>query len=48
MVARCILHLAVRFGGATEVWIVLSLMGYAAAFGEAVIIVSLMHALRSP
>jgi len=46
MATACVLHLVVWFVGATEVWIVLSFMGYAASFGEAVIIESLMHAVR--
>jgi putative membrane protein len=41
-----IVHLAVWCFGAIEVWIVLSFMGYAAGYGEAVIIESLMHAVR--
>jgi putative membrane protein len=39
-------HLAGWFVGATEVWVVLNFMGYAIDFGDAVIIESLMHAVR--
>jgi len=39
-------HLAVWFVGATEVWVVLFFMGYAITFEQAVIIESLMHAVR--
>ena len=39
-------HLAGWFVGATEVWIVLNFMGYPIDFGDAVIIESLMHAVR--
>ena len=39
-------HLAVWFLGATEVWIVLHFMGYPISYEHAVIIESLMHAVR--
>jgi putative membrane protein len=39
-------HLAVWFVGAIEVWVVLKFMGYQVDFGDAVIIESLMHAVR--
>ena len=39
-------HLAGWFVGATEVWIVLNFMGYQIDYGDAVIIESLMHAVR--
>jgi putative membrane protein len=39
-------HLAMWFFGATEVWIVLRFMGYPIDFGDAVVIESLMHAVR--
>jgi putative membrane protein len=39
-------HLGVWFVGATEVWIVLQFMGYPIDYGDAVIIESLMHAVR--
>jgi putative membrane protein len=39
-------HLAGWFIGATEVWVVLNFMGYQVDFGDAVIIESLMHAVR--
>jgi putative membrane protein len=39
-------HLAGWFVGAIEVWIVLNAMGYPIDFGDAVIIESLMHAVR--
>lgn len=39
-------HLAVWFIGATEVWVVLLFMGYPVTFEQAVIIESLMHAVR--
>jgi putative membrane protein len=39
-------HLAVWFVGATEVWIVLHFMGYPITYGHAVIVESLMHAVR--
>jgi putative membrane protein len=39
-------HLAGWFVGALEVWVVLKFMGYAVDFGDAVIIESLMHAVR--
>src|SRR5262249_59819301 len=46
MARASLLHLAVWFFGATEVWIALHFMGYPATFGEAVVIESLMHAVR--
>jgi putative membrane protein len=39
-------HLAGWFIGATEVWVVLKFMGYQIDYGDAVIIESLMHAVR--
>ena len=39
-------HLAGWFVGAIEVWVVLNFMGYQVDFGDAVIIESLMHAVR--
>jgi putative membrane protein len=39
-------HLAAWFIGALEVWIVLQFMGYPVSFEQAVIIESLMHAVR--
>ena len=39
-------HLAGWFIGAIEVWVVLNFMGYQVDFGDAVIIESLMHAVR--
>ncbi len=39
-------HLAGWFVGAIEVWVVLKFMGYEIDFGDAVIIESLMHAVR--
>jgi putative membrane protein len=39
-------HLAVWFVGALEVWVVLNFMGYPITFAQAVIIESLMHAVR--
>jgi putative membrane protein len=39
-------HLAGWFVGAIEVWVVLKFMGYHLDFGDAVIIESLMHAVR--
>jgi putative membrane protein len=39
-------HLAVWFVGAIEVWIVLHFMGYPVTFEQAVIVESLMHAVR--
>jgi putative membrane protein len=39
-------HLAVWFLGATEVWLVLNFMGYPIGFEQAVIIESLLHAVR--
>ena len=39
-------HLAGWFIGAIEVWVVLNFMGYPVDFGDAVIIESLMHAVR--
>ena len=39
-------HLAGWFVGAIEVWVVLNFMGYQIDFGDAVIIESLMHAVR--
>jgi putative membrane protein len=39
-------HLAGWFVGAVEVWLVLNAMGYAIDYGDAVIIESLMHAVR--
>jgi putative membrane protein len=39
-------HLAGWFVGAIEVWVVLKFMGYHIDFGDAVIIESLMHAVR--
>ncbi len=39
-------HLAGWFVGAIEVWVVLKFMGYQLDFGDAVIIESLMHAVR--
>ena len=39
-------HLAGWFIGAIEVWVVLNFMGYQLDFGDAVIIESLMHAVR--
>jgi putative membrane protein len=39
-------HLAGWFIGAIEVWVVLKFMGYQVDFGDAVIIESLMHAVR--
>jgi putative membrane protein len=39
-------HLAGWFVGATEVWIVLKFMGYPIDYGDAVIVESLMHAVR--
>ena len=39
-------HLAGWFVGAIEVWIVLNFMGYSIDYGDAVIIESLMHAVR--
>ena len=39
-------HLAGWFVGAIEVWVVLKFMGYQVDFGDAVIIESLMHAVR--
>ena len=39
-------HLAGWFVGAIEVWVVLNFMGYPIDFGDAVIIESLMHAVR--
>jgi putative membrane protein len=41
-----VLHLAVWFLGAAEVWIVLHFMGYPITFADAVIIESLLHAVR--
>jgi len=46
LVLASLLDLASWFVGAIEVWIVLSFMGYAVTYGEAVIIESLMHAAR--
>ena len=39
-------HLAGWFVGAIEVWVVLNFMGYQIDYGDAVIIESLMHAVR--
>jgi len=39
-------HLAMWFFGALEVWVVLSFMGFPVTFAEAVVIESLMHAVR--
>jgi putative membrane protein len=39
-------HLAVWFFGAIEVWVVLRFMGYPVTYEQAVIIESLMHAMR--
>ena len=39
-------HLGGWFVGALEVWVVLRFMGYAIDFGDAVLIESLMHAVR--
>jgi putative membrane protein len=41
-----ICHLGGWFVGALEVWIVLTFMGYSIDFGDAVLIESLMHAVR--
>jgi putative membrane protein len=46
LVSSFVWHLAVWFLGATEVWIVLLFMGYPVSFEQAVIIESLMHAVR--
>ena len=46
LITSFIWHLAVWFVGATEVWVVLLFMGYPVTFEQAVIIESLMHAVR--
>ena len=46
LAAGFLLHLAGWFLGAIEVWIVLHFMGYPVSFEQAVIIESLMHAVR--
>ena len=46
IVRSSVWHLAVWFVGATEVWVVLNFMGYPITFAQAVVIESLMHAVR--
>jgi len=46
LVRSAILHQAVWFFGAIEVWIVFHFMGYPIDYGDAVIIEALMHAVR--
>lgn len=46
LIRSVVWHLAGWFVGAIEVWIVLKFMGYQVDFGDAVIIESLMHAVR--
>ena len=46
LLRSAIVHQAVWFVGALEVWIVLRFMGYPIDYGDAVVIESLMHAVR--
>jgi putative membrane protein len=46
LVRSAILHQAVWFFGAIEVWIVVRFMGYPIDYGDAVVIEALMHAVR--
>jgi putative membrane protein len=46
LVRSAILHQAVWFFGAIEVWIVFRFMGYPIDYGDAVVIEALMHAVR--
>jgi putative membrane protein len=46
LIRSVVWHLAGWFVGAIEVWVVLKFMGYQVDFGDAVIIESLMHAVR--
>ncbi len=46
LIQSVIWHLGGWFVGALEVWIVLTFMGYSIDFGDAVLIESLMHAVR--
>ena len=46
LIRSVVWHLAGWFVGAIEVWVVLNFMGYQIDFGDAVIIESLMHAVR--
>jgi len=46
LVRSIILHQAVWFFGAIEVWIVFRFMGYPIDYGDAVVIEALMHAVR--
>jgi putative membrane protein len=46
LIQSVVWHLGGWFVGALEVWIVLTFMGYSIDFGDAVLIESLMHAVR--
>jgi putative membrane protein len=46
LIQSVVWHLGGWFVGATEVWLVLTFMGYSIDFGDAVLIESLMHAVR--
>lgn len=46
LIRSVIVHQAVWFFGAIEVWIVFRFMGYSVDYGDAVVIESLMHAVR--
>lgn len=46
LISGTLCHLAGWFIGALEVWVVLRVMGYDIDFGDAVLIESLMHAIR--
>jgi len=46
LIQSIIWHLGGWFVGAIEVWVVLTFMGYSIDFGDAVLIESLMHAVR--
>ena len=47
LIRSVVWHLAGWFVGAIEVWVVLKFMGYQVDFGDAVVIESLMHAVRA-
>jgi putative membrane protein len=46
LIASCVVHLAGWVVGAAEVWIVFAFMGHPVSIGEALVIESLLHAVR--
>jgi putative membrane protein len=46
LIASCVVHLAGWVVGAAEVWVVFAFMGHPVSIGEALVIESLLHAVR--